>query len=130
MLRIVIIAALVLGLAHRSDGAALLADIASSPSCKTLAKLRAASDALTHFSALTPEQFHFVEGLYVGSPSTPDGLPPGDAALLVTHDGIKNGVIIWTRGPLACAPISINEKLVKLIIGIRTGALDGEAEEL
>ena len=79
---------------------------------------------------LTPGQFHFVEGLYVESPTTPEGLPPGDGALLATHDSGKNGIIVWTRGPLACAPIPINEKLVKLIAIIKTGALDGGGDEL
>ena len=87
-------------------------------------------DSKTHFTTLTPGQFHFVEGLYVGSPTTPDGLPPGDGALLATHDGAKNGIIIWTRGRLACAPIPINEKLMNLIAGIKTGALDDEGNEL
>ena len=130
MLRIAILIALGLGLDPRIGGRALAAGNTSSPLCKTLAKLRADLDAETHFNALTPGQFHFVEGLYVGNPSTPDGLPPGDGALLATHDGRKNGIIIWTRGPLACAPISINEKLVKLIARIKTGPLDGEGQEL
>jgi hypothetical protein len=38
--------------------------------------------------------------------------------------------IIWTRGPLACAPIPINEKLIKLIASIKTSALDGKGDEL
>ncbi len=130
MLRIAIMAALVLGLDLKTGGTTLAADNTSSPPCKTLAKLRADFDGQTHFSALTPGQFHFVQGLYVGSPSTPDGLPPGDGALLATHDGTKNGMIIWTHGALACAPISINEKLVKLITSIRTGPLDGQGDEL
>jgi hypothetical protein len=33
----------------------------------------------SHFSPLSPGQFHFVEGVDVGSPSTPEGLPPGAA---------------------------------------------------
>jgi hypothetical protein len=130
MLRIAVIAALVLGFDPRIGGAALAADRTRSPACKPLVKLTADFDARTHFSALTPGQFHFVEGLYVGSPSTPDGLPPGDGALLATHDSTKNAIIIWIRGPLACAPIAINEKLVKLIASIRTSALDEEGDEL
>jgi hypothetical protein len=41
----------------------------------------------------------------------------------------KNGIIVWTRGPLACAPIQ-STKLLKLIASIETGALDGEGDEL
>jgi hypothetical protein len=130
MLRIAIISALVLGLNPEATGTALAAYKTPAPPCKPLAKLWADFDARTHFTALTPGQFHFTEGLYVGSPTTPDGLPPGDGALLATHDGAKNGIIIWTRGPLACEPIPINEKLIKLIASIKTGALDGRGDEL
>lgn len=129
MLRNAILAGFVLGF-HPIGGAALAANRMPWPPCKPLAKLSAKFDNKTHFTTLTPGQFHFVEGIYVGSPTTPDGLPPGDGALLVTHDGAKNGIIIWTRGPLACAPIPINEKLMNLIAGIRTGVLDAEGNEL
>ena len=98
--------------------------------CKVLAKLKAEFDAKTHVVQLTSGQFHFVEGVYVGSPSTPDGLPPGDGALLVSHDGDKDGIIIWTRGQLACGPIPVNERLIKLIDSIKTGSLDGQGDEL
>jgi hypothetical protein len=111
-------------------GATLAADNSPKVPCKALAKLRADFDARTHFVPLTPGQFHFAEGLYVGSPTTPDGLPPGDGALLVSRDGEKNGVIVWTRGSLACAPIPVDERLIKLIAGIKTGALDDQGNEL
>jgi hypothetical protein len=111
MLRIGIISALVLGLNPGIRGTTLAADKTPSP-CKPLAKLWADFDAKTHFTTLTPGQFHFVEGIYVGSPTTPDGLPPGDGALLATHDGAQNGIILWTRGPLACRPLPIGEKLI------------------
>ena len=68
--------------------------------CKALAKLKSEFDAKTRVIPLTVGQFHFIEGVYVGSPSTPDGLPPGDGAILVIHDRDKDGVVIWTRGPL------------------------------
>jgi hypothetical protein len=118
-----------LGLALAVGDSALAAERAPAP-CKPLAKLEADFDAKTHFAPLTPGQFHFVEGVYVGSPTTPDGLPPGDGALLVSHDGDKDGVVIWTRGALACAPIPVSERLIKLIGSIKTGALDGEGNEL
>ena len=130
MLQIAIVSALVFGLNPETCGAAPAADKSPSAPCKLLTKLRADFDAKTHFAALTPGQFHFVEGLYVGSPTTPEGLPPGDGALLATHDGAKNGILIWTRGPLACAPIPIDEKLINLITRIKTGALDGGGDEL
>jgi hypothetical protein len=112
------------GAAHAAEGQSTHAQ------CKALAKLRAEIDAKTHVVLLTAGQFHFVEGVYVGSPSTPDGLPPGDGALLVSRDGDRDGIIVWTRAGLACAPIPINERLIKLITSIKTGALDGEGNEL
>jgi hypothetical protein len=129
MLRIGIIVSLVLGLNPEIMGPALAGN-KTPPPCRPLVTLRADFDAKTHFTALTPGQFHFVEGIYVGSPSTPDGLPPGDGAVLATHDGAKNGIILWTRGPLACGPIAINEKLIKLIDDIKTGSIDAEGKEL
>jgi hypothetical protein len=98
--------------------------------CKAWVKLKADFDAKTHWTQLSPGQFHFVEGVYVGSPSTPEGLPPGDGAMLAQHDGDKDGVIVWTRGPLACAPLPIPEKLIKLMGSIKTGALDDNGDEL
>ena len=130
MLRIAIISALVLGLNPEATGTALAAYKTPAPPCKPLAKLWADFDAKTHFTTLTPGQFHFVEGIYVGSPATPDGLPPGDGALLATHDGAQNGIILWTRGPLACRLLPISEKLIKLITDIKTGVLDAEGNEL
>lgn len=103
---------------------------APAPHCMAIVKLKADFDAHTRFTALTPGQFHFVEGVYVGSPITPEGLPPGDGAVLAQHDGDKDGVIVWTRGALACMPLPIPEKLIKLIGLIKTGALDADGGEL
>lgn len=124
--RAIVLAATVVfgGVAHSAAGQVAHAQ------CNALAKLKAEFDAKTHVVQLTAGQFHFVEGVYVGSPNTPDGLPPGDSALLVSHDGDKDGVIVWTRGALACAPTPVNERLIKLLDSIKTGALDGEGDEL
>jgi hypothetical protein len=130
MLRVGIISALVLGFNPGIRGTAFATDRTSSPPCKPLAKLWAEFDGRTHFTTLTPGQFHFVEGINVGSPTTPEGLPPGDGAQRATHDGVKNGIIIWNKGALACGPLPISEKLIKLIADIKTGALDAQASEL
>jgi hypothetical protein len=102
-------------------GSALAAERAQVP-CKALAKLKTEADAKTHFATLTIGQYHFAAGLYVASPSTPAGMPPGDGAILVTHDGDKNGMIVWMRGPLACGPIQVDDRLIKMLTGVRTGA--------
>jgi hypothetical protein len=101
------------------------------PSCMPLAEFKAdsSSDPKTHLVKLTAGQFYFVEGLYVGSPATPPGLPPGDSALLATHDGEHGGVIVWTRGTHACAPIPVDEKLLRLIASIKTGRLEELPDE-
>ena len=98
---------------------------APAPVCAPLDKIKADLDAKTHFVALTPGQFHFAAGIYVGSPNTPMGMPPGDGALLLTHDGSKSGKILWTRGKNGCSPIDLPEELVKFLNAIKTGV--GEA---
>jgi hypothetical protein len=102
-------------------GAAHGAEVAH-PRCEAMDKLKAEFDTKTHAVELDPGQFHFIEGVYVGSPATPDGLPPGDGALLVTHDGDGGGIIVWTRGKLACAPSPVSERLIKLMARVKTGA--------
>ncbi len=103
----------------------------ATPNCKTIEKMKADfDDGKVHFSTLSPGQFHFVEGVYVGSPSTPEGLPPGDGVMLVTHEGDKDGVLVWTRGSLACGPLPIPAKLIEYIKQIKTGALDDNGQEL
>jgi hypothetical protein len=82
------------------------------------------------FTPLTRGQFHFAQGVYVGSPVTPPGLPPGDGAILIQRSPDKDGLIIWTRGPLACGPLPIPEALVKLLSSIRAGSVDSDGDEL
>lgn len=110
-------------------GPAMSSD-APAPRCKALARLKSDFDPRVRLTPLTPGQFHFVQGVYVGSPSTPAGLPPGDGALLAQRDGESGGLIVWTRGPLGCAPIPINDKLVRLISAIKTGPIDPDGNEL
>ena len=73
------------------------------PKCMPLAQLRSDYADKTHLTVLTPGQFHFVEGMYVGSPFTPHGLPPGDGALMVEIEG--HAGIVWTRGKQACITV-------------------------
>jgi hypothetical protein len=117
-------------IASLTFGGAASAAGRDTPHCMPIAKLKADFDAKTRFTTLTPGQFHFVEGVYVGSPTTPEGLPPGDGAMLARHDGDKDGVIVWIRGSLACTPLPIPEKLIKLMGAIKTGALDDNGDEL
>ena len=100
------------------------------PHCQALAKIKAEFDAHTRWTVLTPGQFHFAQGLWVASPATPEGLPPGDSAMLVQRDGDKDGLIVWTRGPLACSPVPLPEAMIKLLWSIKTGKLDDDGNEL
>jgi len=100
---------------------------ADSPRCIPLDRAQKAAGAHTAVAPLTAAQFHFLQGVYVLNPSTPDGLPPGDGALLLTWDGEKDGLILWTRGPLACAPMAAPAKLIKYLKAVKAGAVgDGD----
>ena len=75
---------------------------------------------------LTPAQFHFLQGVYVLGPMTPNGLPPGDWALLLTHDHGVEGPILWTLGPLVCEPMPAPKTLIDYLVRVKMGA-DGDA---
>jgi hypothetical protein len=118
--------------------AALAADRAQAvpaPHCETIDAMKASvKDA--KFTTLSPGQFHFMAGVYVASPITPpEGMPPGDGALLVE---IKDkAALVWTRGKQACitqividlehrlaayVPLPIDAKLLSILRSIKTGA--------
>lgn len=108
------------------------------PHCQPLSDLKAAlKDA--KFTTLTAGQFHFMAGLYVGSPITPPGgLPPGNGAVLI--EGPGGSLIVWTRGakhgPEACItpivvdveqhkamymPMPITPELLAMLRSIKSG---------
>jgi hypothetical protein len=99
---------------------------AESPHCASLEKAQEAVGKGTAIGPLTPAQFHFLQGVYVLSPTTPDGLPPGDGALLLTRDHGDEGLILWTLGPLVCDPMPAPKKLMDYLARVKTGA-DGDA---
>jgi hypothetical protein len=102
---------------------------ADGPHCMSLQKAQKAAGKDTTITALSPAQFHFLQGMYVALPSTPDGLPPGDGALLLTRDKGEEGLILWTRSPLACEPLPIGHtaKLLKLLADVKAGNVgDGD----
>ncbi|MBV8473326.1 MAG: hypothetical protein JO107_10530 [Hyphomicrobiales bacterium] len=94
------------------------------PNCTALEKVQQAAGKDTTVSPLTDAQFHFLQGLYAALPFTPAGLPPGDGALLLTKDKGGAGLIIWTRGPLACDPLPAPEEVQKLLAEIKAGRTD------
>jgi hypothetical protein len=99
---------------------------AESSHCANLEKAQKAAGKGTAIAALTPAQFHFLQGVYVLNPTTPDGLPPGDGALLLTRDHGDEGLILWTLGPLVCEPMPAPKKLMDYLAQVKSGA-DGDA---
>lgn len=114
------------------------------PRCETIDAMKAETKG-AKLTLLTPGQFHFAEGVYVGSPLTPHGLPPGDGGLVIEYGNGRGGVI-WTRGKQACITIFVtNEEHhlasympmpidLKVLAGIGTGkdetvAPDDSADE-
>ena len=97
------------------------APAAPAPECKKISDIKSENPHL-RFTVLTPGQFHFIEGVYVGSPSTPPGMPPGDGAMLLTGKGASSAFVIWTHGDKGCNPLPIPIKLAEMIPGIKTGA--------
>ena len=98
---------------------------AGTPRCASLDKAQNAAGKDTAIAPLTPAQFHFLQGVYVLSPMTPDGLPPGDGALLLTHDHGGEGLILRTLGPLVCEPMPAPKKLIDYLAQVKSGA-DGD----
>ena len=100
---------------------------ADAPKCTTLEKLQKEAGENTTFTALTPAQYHFMQGMYVANPRTPEGLPPGDGALLLTLDNADVGMVVWTRGTLVCSPMPLSKPkaLMKMLGNLKAGA-DGD----
>jgi hypothetical protein len=97
--------------------------------CMSLEKAQKRAGKGTVVLPMTPRQFAFLQGVYVGLPSTPDGLPPGDGAIIIKSDADDSAVLVWTRGPLACDPIALPKagKLLKYLAVIKAGAsADGD----
>jgi hypothetical protein len=101
---------------------------ADRPHCVSLAKAQKAAGKETTITALTSAQFHFLQGMYVALPTTPDGLPPGDGALLLTRDKGEAGLILWTRGTLACDPLPVDDtkKFLKVLANVKLRGSDGK----
>src|SRR5208337_3582306 len=97
-----------------------------SPRCASLEKAQNSAGKDTAIAPLTAAQFHFLQGVYVLNPTMPDGLPPGDGALLLTRDHGDDGLILWTLGPLVCEPMPAPKKLIDYLAQVKSGA-DGNA---
>jgi hypothetical protein len=98
------------------------------PLCTSLQKVQKEVGKGTSVIQMTRAQFNFLQGMYVAMPTTPDGLPPGDGALIIKSDLDDSGMIIWTRGPLACSPLMVPKlsKLLGYLIMIKAGGSGGD----
>ncbi len=98
---------------------------AAEPSCIKIKDVQEKMVGST-LRVLSLGEFHFLQGVYVGSPTTPQGLPPGDGALLATTKGVDNAVVIWTNkaSGLACSPIPVQGAIITLMGRINTGPGD------
>jgi hypothetical protein len=105
-----IAASLVLGgPAFAAERGGSAATQAPAPACVTLDQFKAAFDAKAKFSVASIGAYHVLKGVYLGSPKTPEGNPPGDGALIVSHPA-QHGqqaidLVAWTRngGKDVCA---------------------------
>ena len=117
---------------------------APNPHCEDFAKLKAslaksADTAGAKFTELTPGQYHFVAGIYMASPITPSGGPPGEGAQLLTMSGHSG--VLWTHGKQICMsliatgekdengrpvvaymPLPLSPDLLKMLESVKTGS--------
>lgn len=103
---------------------------AQKPMCATIDKAKEQLPPGTTFKALTPGQFHFMQGIYVVLPNTPEGFPPGNGAILARSKDLNGAIVLWTRGILACNPLHIPPNIVDMLGKINTGELDDSGNEL
>ncbi len=98
---------------------------AAEPACITIKDVQAKTVWST-LRELSLGEFHFLQGVYVGAPNTPQGLPPGDGALLATTKGSDNAVVIWTNkaAGTACSPTPVAQPIIDLMGKINTGPGD------
>jgi len=82
------------------------------------------------FTKVTPGQYHFLQGVWAMSPSLPGDTPPGDSAGIIRKDKTPGGVIAWTKGTLVCTIMSAPDRLLKLMLTIKTGQLDPDGQEI
>lgn len=94
--------------------------------CVALNKVEFMHDKDVTTSALSRAQYHFLQGVYAGLPTTPPGLPPGDDAVLVTKDHKDEGVVLWISGTLSCGKLFVPKQLLDMLKQIKKGDTGGD----
>jgi hypothetical protein len=72
---------------------------------------------------LTMNQLQFLRGIYVLNPTTPQGLPYGDRAVLARFNAGSGGLIFFIDGEQACTPMLIPNELIDMLNTIRAGTV-------
>ena len=111
-------------------GGPALADAASELKCTTLAKVQEKHGKDTTITPLSKAQFLFLSGVYVLNQDTPNGLPPGDSAVMLRKDKDKSadGMVLFVLGQLVCQTMAAPKKLLDYLAQIKSGAgADGDA---
>lgn len=99
--------------------------------CVPLEKFKTAFAPKTQFATASIGMFHALEGVYVGNPNTPEGLPPGDGALIITPPAqhghpVAGSFVTWLRGDKeVCASpkqiLMVPQGALAILEGIETG---------
>lgn len=110
-----------------SNDAALAA---ADENCTALSKVKAQLPDGATLTALTPGQWNFLRGFYLGAPPTMQGKIPGTGAALLERKGAKGGMIVWTLNTLACRPFPVPAEFIAALKGSKTGPLDEDGNEL
>jgi hypothetical protein len=75
---------------------------------------------------LTSDQWRFLEGVSALAPSTPEGIPPGDRAVMAQFDGDEGAVIFFLDGDKACFPMSVPDVIVEMLMEVGEGTIKHE----
>ena len=98
--------------------------------CTPIAKVKKELKDGVTLAELTPGQFNFLRGFFMGLPPTLKGKLPGSGAVLLQKAGEPGGMLLWTRGTLYCHAAAVPPEFVDALHATKTGALDGEGDEL
>src|SRR5271154_767614 len=80
------------------------------------------------WTALTQEQFNFIEGLFVMNPNTAPGLPLGAGAVLIQIPDDKGGVVLFIDGDKACDAMPVPEELMPMLSDVAAHVAHHEGE--
>ena len=100
--------------------------------CKPIKEVKGQFPPDTAFTSVTPGQLNFLRGVAVLNPQTPPGVPPGTGAVVVQKkgDSAGPGIIFFVNGSTYCTPMAAPPMIMKMLMGIPTGAVDSDGQEM